>query len=157
MKPASVNEIKQALLRLPVAELTAHCLRLARYKKENKELLTYLLFEADDPDLYIKGVKEEMDNEFAAMNTTNVYYIKKTLRKILRLANRHIKYTGSKTAEAEVLLHFCTSFRALKPANKKSAALDNLYASQIKKIKTALEGMHEDLRYEYQRALDRLE
>src|SRR5215203_6161511 len=106
MKAASVNEIKQELKDLNALQLTELCLRLARFKKENKELLTYLLFEAHDLAGYILSVKEQMDENFAEINTSNIYFAKKTLRKILRLANKHIRYTGSKEAEAEILLHY---------------------------------------------------
>ena len=58
MKAASVNEIKQQLKEVNPVELIELCLRLARFKKENKELLTYLLFEADDLQAYIANVKK---------------------------------------------------------------------------------------------------
>ncbi len=64
MKAATVQEIKQELQQLPQNKVTELCLRLARFKKENKELLTYLLFEADDTALYIKHVNEEVDELF---------------------------------------------------------------------------------------------
>ena len=57
MKPASVNEIKQKLKDTDKKDLIEICQRLARFKKENKELLTYLLFEEDDLSNYIKNVK----------------------------------------------------------------------------------------------------
>jgi hypothetical protein len=41
-------------------------------------------------------------------------------------------------------------------ATQKSAALNNLYANQIKKIGAAIASMHEDLQHEYLRELDRL-
>jgi len=44
MKAASSKEIKSALIEQSPTQLTELCLRLARFKKENKELLTYLLF-----------------------------------------------------------------------------------------------------------------
>ena len=58
MKAATVNEIKQQLKETKPTELIELCLRLARFKKENKELLTYLLFEADDLQTYIANVKK---------------------------------------------------------------------------------------------------
>ena len=61
MKAASVSEIKQALKEQKTSQLIELCLRLARFKKENKELLTYLLFEADDLNQYVKNVKDEMN------------------------------------------------------------------------------------------------
>ena len=48
MKASTVSELKEELKHLPPAQLLELCLRLARFKKENKELLTYLLFEAHD-------------------------------------------------------------------------------------------------------------
>ena len=58
MKPAVISEIKQELNTLSAKELLELCLQLAKYKKDNKELLSYLLFEADDLPSYIAGVKE---------------------------------------------------------------------------------------------------
>jgi hypothetical protein len=40
MRSASIQEIKQELQQLKPAELVNTCIRLARFKKENKELLT---------------------------------------------------------------------------------------------------------------------
>src|SRR5215831_20600961 len=147
MKTASISEIKDELKYLPAPKLAELCLQLARYKKDNKEFLTYLLFEAHDLQGYIKSVKEEMDNSFAEINTSNLYYAKKSLRKILRTTNKHIRYTQSKTAETELLLHYLTNFKGLKIPFHKSVALTNLYSAQLKKISIALSAMHEDLQY----------
>jgi len=156
MKPASVNEIKKKLKETDKNELIEICQRLARFKKENKELLTYLLFEEDDLPSYIKNVKEEIDEGFLQVNTSNVYFAKKTIRKILRIANKHIRYTNSKIAEVEILLHYVISFKGLNLSWQKSTALTNLYKTQLKKIDTAISTMHEDLQYDYRRELDRL-
>ena len=59
MKAATINELKQELLNEKPARLTELCIRLARFKKENKELLTYLLFEAHDINGYIASVKKK--------------------------------------------------------------------------------------------------
>lgn len=156
MKPASVNEIRQKLKETDKKELIEICQRLARFKKENKELLTYLLFEEDDLPGYINNVKQEIDEGFLQVNVSSVYFAKKTIRKVLRLANKHIRYTGSKTAEVEILLHYLTNFKGLKLNWEKSTALVNLYKSQLKKIDVAIASMHEDLQYDYKRELDRL-
>jgi hypothetical protein len=137
MKAASSNEIKQELKKLNASQLTELCLRLARFKKENKELLTYLLFEEDNLAVYISNVKKQMDEDFSQMNITNLYFAKKTLRKILRIANKYIRYTGSKEAEAEILMHYLTNLKGLKISWKKSTALTNLYQAQIKKNKSS--------------------
>jgi hypothetical protein len=156
MKAASANEIKQQLKATSPAQLIELCLRLARFKKENKELLSFLLFEADDLPAYISSVKQQIDEEFSQINTSNIYFAKKTIRKILRTANKHIRYTASKEAEAEILIHYLTDFKGLKISWNKSTALVNLYNAQIKKIKAAIATMHEDLQYDYLRSVERL-
>jgi hypothetical protein len=157
MKAASINEVKGALKSLSPAQVMELCLRLARYKKENKELLTFLLFEADDITAYARSIKEEMDEGFAAMNKTNLYIAKKNLRKILRTTNKYIKYAGDKELEIDLLLHFCTSYKGLKISSHRSAALTNIYNSQLKKIKVVIDSLHEDLQHDYLRQVARLE
>ena len=107
MKAATVHEIKQALMGNTAKELAELCLRLAKFKKENKELLTYLLFEANDEELYIREVQQEISSEMDQIDPgQNLYFAKKSIRKVLRMANKHIRYTGSKQAEVSILLHF---------------------------------------------------
>ncbi|MEY4929728.1 MAG: hypothetical protein RI909_452 [Bacteroidota bacterium] len=107
MNSASISEIKKELQRLDADALHAICLRLAKYKKENKELLSYLLSDAHDEAGYIRSVKEEMDVMFLDLDGRNLYIVKKMLRKILRMANRQIKYSGIPQTELELRIYFC--------------------------------------------------
>ena len=157
MKAATVQEIKQELISLPQTKVTELCLRLARFKKENKELLTYLLFEADDTALYIKHVNEEVDGLFEDINKSNVYFVKKTLRKIARTAAKYIRYSGSETVEAEVLIHLCTRIKELGTAVNSNTIISNIYKAQLKKIEKAVAAMHEDLQYDYVKQVRKLE
>ncbi len=157
MKAASVNEIKQELKEKPSSQLIELCLRLVRYKKENKELITYLLFEAHDIEAYISSIKEEMDESFNDINKTNLYFAKKSLRKILRIANKYIRYTGSKIVETELLLYFCNKLNDSKIPFHNSTALTNIYIAQQKKLKEAIASMHEDLQYEYLAQFEKLD
>lgn len=157
MKIASVNEIKHELAELPHSELLSICLRLAKYKKENKELLNYLLFEAQDEQAFINVVKTEINDEFDGINQSNLYYAKKSIRKILRITNKYIRYTASKETEIILLQHFCVVLKDAGIAIKKSTALINLYQAQIKKIKAAIATLHEDLQYDYLKVLKQLE
>lgn len=156
MKAASAQQIKQGLKELDEKALTDLCLRLSRYKKENKELLTFLLFEADDLSAYIKNINQQTDEGFGSLNIDSAFWAKKGIRKILRVANKHVRYAGNKTVEVEVLLHFCTSFKGIKTSLQRSTTLVNLYSAQLKKINAALDSMHEDLQYDYRRSLNRL-
>lgn len=157
MKAASISEIKQELGNLPSHRLLELCIHLTKFKKENKELLSYLLFQSHDMDGYILQIKSEMDELFEGINTSSLFFVKKSLRKILRIINRYIKHMASKQAEVELLIHFCAGLKKSGIPFHKSTAIVNLYAQQLKKIKSALALMHEDLQYDYVKSLQDLE
>jgi hypothetical protein len=156
MRSATINELKQELLTVKPARLTELALRLARFKKENKELLTYLLFEAADEQLYIKGVKGEIDELFDSVNLSHLYFAKKTLRKIARIINKYSRYSGQKPTDIELRLHFCKKLKDSGIPFRRNKVISNLYEGQLKKIKSALQTLHEDLQYDYSRQLEEL-
>lgn len=153
MKTATVNQLKQELTYRSQAELVELCLRLSKFKKENKELLTYLLYEATNEASYIKNVKNEIDLLFGQINTASVYYIKKSVRKILRETKKYIRYSKKKETEVELLMFFCEKLRNLKPSINKSVAMLNIYHRQIEATKKAISYLHEDLQYDYENEL----
>src|SRR6478609_3014510 len=153
MKAASLNDIKKELSSQDQDVIQSLCMRLAKYKKENKELLTYLLFEAQDERSFVAGVKEEINDLFQDL-PTNTYYLKKTLRKILRHVNKQIKYSGIKETELELRLCFCVHVKEANIPLQSSAVLNNMYQQQVKKIMAALAKLPEDLQADYQREID---
>lgn len=153
MKAATVNELKRELVELSPKELHEICLRLAKYKKENKELLTYLLFEAHDETRFIQNVKDEIDTQFAEMNRGNIYYVKKSVRKILRLAGKYIKYSGIKQTEVEILIYCSSKIKRLSVPASYHAALEPIRERQILKIAKSIKSLHEDLQYDYEQEL----
>ena len=157
MKTASVSELKQELDTLKPSALKELCLRLARYKKENKELLTYLLFEAHNEQGYTDSIKAEIDQEFESLPKANLHLTKKSLRKILRSLSKYGRHTGSAQSQIETLIHFCIKLKRSGIPMHKSVALENLYAQQLKKIGKLLDSIHEDLRFDYSRQLTALE
>jgi len=114
MTTASIQEIKKELRTQDIDHVQTLCMRLAKYKKENKELLNYLLFEAHNEQAYIENVKEEIAELFKTIPSSNVYFIKKSLRKVLRFVNRQIKYSGIKQTELELRIFFCTKMKEAK-------------------------------------------
>ena len=142
---------------MPAAELTELCLRLAKFKKENKELLTYLMFEAHNEPGFIQSIKKEVDEQFAEINQSNLYYVKKTLRKILRNINKHLRYTGSAQVTVELLIYFCRLIRESGIPIQKNPVITNLYKGQVQKINKTLLSMHEDLQYDYAKEIADLE
>jgi hypothetical protein len=157
MKAAGIAAIKDELKNLTVKEISELCLRLARYKKDNKELLAYLLFDAQDTDAYTRLIKEDIDEAFKEVNRSNLHLAKKTLRKILRRINKYVSFTLSKQTEIELRLYFCKGLQASGIAFRKNKALVNMYAQQIKKIRAALAGLHEDIQYDYIKPLEQLQ
>ncbi len=153
MKAASLNELKAELKTLPPQRMLEVMLRMTKYKKENKELLTYLLFEADDELSFIKGIKEEIDLQFAEMNRNHIRFVTKSLRKILRSLNKYNKFSGNKQTETEVLIYFCRTIKDSGIKFWKYTVLQNMYDRQILKIEKAISGLHEDLQYDYMKEI----
>lgn len=157
MKSGSLSEIKKELHELEPAKLAELCIALAKYKKDNKEYLDYLLFESHDKIGFVTQVKQEVDLQFAELNSgTNLYYAKKSLRKILRIINKYIKYIGDKAASVELHIYFCAKLKASKIPIEKSARLVNLKAGELKKIKVLIDSLHEDLQYDYLKDLEEI-
>lgn len=157
MKPVPVSILKKELSQYNQQELIDICLKLAKFKAENKELLTYILFDAHDEDEYITGIKDEIDIEFSKLNHDSLYYVKKSIRKILRLIKKYIRYSKKKETEAAILLHFCAKLKELKPAHVHSLQIVNIYDRQLAMAKKAFSTLHEDLQYDFQLELEALE
>jgi hypothetical protein len=154
MKAATVSELKKELVQLEPNQVAELCLRLARFKKENKELLTFLIYESHDIPAYIREVKKDMDTEFAEMNRDNMYLTKKSLRKILRTTNKYIRYIGSKEAEAELLTWFLINIKKAGIPVSSSVRITNLYQTQLKKIEKTISELDEDLQHDYKKELE---
>ncbi|PWH87222.1 hypothetical protein [Brumimicrobium oceani] len=154
MKTESIASIKKELKHLPQEELIEVCLHLGKFKKENKALMTYLLFQADDEAGYIESVKESMDELFDEMNTQSYFYMKKTIRKILKQTKQYIKFSKNKATEVELLLYFCERLNALKPSIFDNILLSNLFDRQVMAIIKKIGALHEDLQFDYTNRLE---
>ncbi|MGB1211446.1 hypothetical protein CLV86_0507 [Lacinutrix venerupis] len=154
MKAVSVVTIRKELKHKSNEELAELCLRLSRFKKENKELLTYLLFEADNEAGYIETVKSEIDEQFELINTNSFFYIKKSVRKILRNTKKYIRYSLNKETEVELLLYFCKKLKAMKPSISRNTTLTNIYNRNIEAITKKVLKLHEDLQYDFNLELE---
>lgn len=149
MKASSISTLKKELNTLPHSDVIEICMKLVKYKKENKELLSYLLFDANNELEYIRNIKAEIDLQFAEINLSHLYFAKKSIRKILKITNKYIRYSGNKQTEAELLIHFCTKFKKSGISIKSSNSLSNLYMNQVRKVHIAISALHEDLQHDY--------
>lgn len=156
MKAVTVKEINQELINRTPKELRELCLRLSRFKKENKELLTYLLFESSDEVSYIESVKKEIDEQFAQINKKSYYLIKKGLRRILLNIRKYVRYSQNKKTEVDLLIYFCVKLKKFTPSIQRNTRLLNIYNTQIEAIRKKVSVLHEDLQFDYESELEAL-
>ena len=157
MKAATAQEIKKELATMPATELADLCLRLARFKKENKELLSYLLFDAQDEEQFVLNIKEEIDEQFSGINTSHLYYAKKSLRKILKIINKYCRYSSITETEIILRIHFCVRLKESGISLRRDKVITKMYQMQLTKIKTLVSTLHEDLQYDFRHGLGELE
>jgi hypothetical protein len=157
MKFSGVQEIKKELQLLSPKKLQEICLRLAKYKKDNKELLAFLLFESDDKRVFIDEVKSDFNEELTQLEKqNNLFYTKKSLRRLLRLLNRYLKYIDDKAISLELIIWFCQQLKEHQIPMHRSRQLENIYEGLLKKIAVLLKTVHEDLRQDYEAELANL-
>ena len=156
MKAVPNTRIKKELQHLSQEDLVEIVLRVGKYKVENKELLTYLLFEAGNEDGYIEVVKEYIDEQFEYINQQNYYFIKKSVRKILRTIKKYIKFSKKPETETALLIHFCRKLKKMKPSYLNNTVLTNMFERQLGLAEKTIGKMHEDLQYDYKLELEEL-
>jgi hypothetical protein len=158
VKAAGLAEIKKELQELSKTELLDLCLALAKYKKDNKEYLGYLLFEAHDKSAFANEIRRIIDHEMGELRKQpNLYFVKKGLRRVLRIVNRYCKYISDKALEADLHIYFCTRLKESGIPFHKEKRIVNLYAAELKKINTLVGSLHEDVRADYRGSIERLE
>jgi hypothetical protein len=143
-----LQDIKKEIQHLNSEQVAALCLRLARYKKENKELLAYLLFEADNEAAFIEKVKAEAGFMFSQLPVRS-YDAAKNMRKILRLLGKYTKFTGSKEVEIDLLMSFCNNYIHYVDRKISYKPLRLILTRQMLKVRTLIGKLHEDLQYDY--------
>jgi len=156
MKAATVRELKAELNSRSPKELMEICLQLSKFKKENKEYLTYLLFEADDEWEYINGVKTEIDELFEEISSASYYIAKKKIRKTLKIVNKYIRYSKKHQTKVELKIHFCKKLKEL-PALNRYGILFGIYNRELTTIKNTIARLHEDLQFDYEEEMEELE
>lgn len=153
MDSPKLAELKKELNFHEAHELKDLCLRIAKYKTENKELLHYLLFYQDKKDEYIALIKDLIKEEFDDLHPS-IYYVSKQLRKLIRILNKHIRYMADKPAEVEVALSFSSAFISHPIVKSNYKALDLLLFRQLKRVKKIIPKLQEDLAFDYQQQFD---
>lgn len=156
LKAATLAQIKKELQHRSPDELLALCLRLGRFKKENKELLTYLLFEAENEEAYVAHIKEYIGEMFATIRRAHGYYARKSSRRILKEVKKFIRYSNSKETEVVLLLEYCRELKDLIQGLARNRTMDNLLSRQLDLAEKRLERLHPDLQHDYRLELEEL-
>lgn len=151
MVAASIKQLQPQLDDLTNTELAAICIRMAKYKKENKELLTYLLFEASNEAEYVKHITTVVDDLFETINLQQLYFAKKSLRKIIRVANKYINFSEDANTAIVIWMHVYKKIMDTGIDFKQSKVIDNMRVSVEKKINKQIGLLHEDLQYDYRK------
>lgn len=150
-----LKEIKAELKHMSSTQLADLCLRMVKYKKENKELLAYLLFEAYDQQAFINSIKAESGLMYSQLSSQS-YQMAKNIRKILRFINKQIKFMGSKQGEVELLLQFCKDFLDYADRRASYKPLRQILTRQLTKVRTVIGKLEEDLQFDYQQEYNEL-
>ena len=132
------------------------CIRLTKFKNENKELISYLLGYENRENDFVQDCKSDMTAMFEEVNKESVYHAKKTIRKILRTINRYGRISGQAETQVQLLISFCQSMNQLQVDVSSSQVLINIYFVQLSKVRKLLGKLHEDLQYDYLQILDEL-
>ncbi|MFN3194221.1 MAG: hypothetical protein ACE361_27175 [Aureliella sp.] len=152
MKAATISQLKKELVKLDHDELLEVCIRLAKFKVESKELLTYLLTRADDEIGYAGELCDEIDEQICSPGKIH----KKTLRKVVRWINKCLRFSGDKETELQVRIHFCRRIKEMRVSFGDCRVSQNMYATQLKKIAATIDKVHPDLQFDFRQQLSGL-
>jgi len=152
----TLPQLQKELITRSPDEIAAIAMKLAKYKKENKEYLTYLLYGVADEKQYVEESKLKLDDLFYGINRKTTYTTKKGLQKVIRYLSKFIKASKLKQTELELRMHFCVNVRKQRIDLNSSAVISNIYYREVDKIKLAYSKLHEDLQYDYKNELEKL-
>jgi hypothetical protein len=143
-----LGNLKQELQEQDRKNLMELCLQLARFRQENKELITFLLFHSHQPLTYADEYKIMIEEPFDKF-LMNPYYLAKGIRKSFRLIGRYAKITKSKEGECELYLHLARLFEERIQGRLVHKALIILLERALKKAFNLIVKMHEDYQMDY--------
>ena len=93
---------------------------------------------------------------FSEINTTNYFYVKKSVRRILKKVRKYCRYSKHDETEVELLLYFCHQMCDINPSIFKNKTLSNIFFRLLNSIKNKTIKLHEDLQYEYNIEIQKL-
>ncbi len=145
----SIKTIRDELSILSNKELIIMISALIKFKKENKELVTYLLFDSKDEGEYIRRITDETNTAMESVNRFNAKQQIKHIRKVLRNIKKAIKISGNHETAIRLLLHFCSIMKEKNLPIYRFKGINLIWERCIGQIESELLKIHEDLRFDY--------
>jgi len=147
MELISSAEIKKGLKTLPKMVLEKMIMRLARLKKENKELLHFELRLNGDADQYKEEVWEEiksyLDTEFSGIRLQM-----KALKRANRLISKYGRLSQVREGEAELIIRVIKLVISDRRTEIKRNIIQRFLHTQLKKAYSLSRKFHPDLKYD---------
>jgi len=156
MKAASLHQIKKELETYSPQKMLDITLKLIKHKTENKEFVSYLLFDENDLAGYIFDLREDITGMLTDIRYLPGYQIKKILRKALKFITRYSRYTHAKETDAELLLHFCSLMKENGLLRNTNKAITVIFYKQLEKVEKMLPVLHEELQFDYHQKIEAL-
>jgi hypothetical protein len=150
-----LSDLKKELLELSKPELIQLCLRVAKLKRENKELLAYLIFDSDDPLFYAQKLKPEIKEVFE-QPFQHAYYLTKSIRKAMRLITKYYRFTSNKQGETELLIYLVEEFYLSWRNEYRYQALGKVIYRCLEKAQSNLKKIDEDFRADFENPINEL-
>ncbi|MEN2282087.1 hypothetical protein AAGF08_08105 [Algoriphagus sp. SE2] len=157
MQIPSLAEIKRELSYLNEKELREFIIDLSKFSRDNKAYLFFKLYGREQQGLYVQMVQEELELEFQNARDDHSYYAKKSAQKIRRKMNKLLRLSKEKTDQIEVILFFCEKMKEKGFLKHGNLVLDNLYNTQVAKVKKLISGLHEDLQFDYEGRIEAID
>jgi hypothetical protein len=150
-----LSDLKKELSELSKPDLIKLCLRVAKLKRENKELLAYLIFDSDDPLFYAQKLKPEIKEVFE-QPFQHGYHFTKSLRKTTRLITKYYRFTSNKQGETELLLYLVDQFHLSWRYEYRYQALGKVIFRCLEKAQANLKKIDEDFRADFEHPIAEL-
>lgn len=150
-----LSDLKKELLELSKPELIQLCLRVAKLKRENKELLAYLIYDVDDPLFYAQKLKPEIKEVFN-QPFQHAYYLTKSIRKAMRLITKYYRFTSNKQGETELLIYLVEEFHQSWRYEYRYQALGKIIFRCLEKAQSNLKKIEEDFKADFEQPISEL-
>lgn len=152
----SLRDIREELKLLDRKDLEDTIVELAKLNRQNKRSIAVKLASRHDASVVLDSFKEELNLLFGQANASNYFLAKKAIQAIRRKMNQNLTLTKDKSQQVELLFHFCDRMREEGYLAFRHPVIDNVYLMQFRKADKILEGLHDDIRYDFAEKLDAL-